>query len=190
MEIERKWLLPHLPSDAPVHSQTAIFQAYVAEHPGVVLRIRRTATRRDGEQFTLTAKGAGLRARNEWEVKIPEWLFEELWGISTDAIMKSRRVTETGEEIDVFAGELDGLVLMEREFPTTEDAEVYVLPAWAQGAIEVTDNREYQNVHLGKLSGEAAQVFLRSSQNLFTKQQIGRAVRWAVARPPSEFEMF
>ena len=52
--------------------------------------------------------------------------------------------------VDVFHEYLNGLVMMEIEFPSLEEANAYTLPDWAKSAHEVTEDTRYTNSSLAK----------------------------------------
>jgi CYTH domain-containing protein len=51
-------------------------------------------------------------------------------------------------EFDLFEGQLQGLVTLEVEFKSVEEASAFSLPAWIVGAVEVTGNSQYANKNL------------------------------------------
>ncbi len=146
VEIERKFLVRDLSVIAGV-AGTQIRQGYLSVAPARTVRVRRA-----GDRGFLTVKGrpAGSSLRRpEFEYEIPAADADEL--LDTLAlrplIEKTRyRVAAGGYvwEIDVFAGENDGLVVAEVELPA-DDAHV-VPPEWA-GA-EVTADPRYLNANL------------------------------------------
>ena len=143
MEIERKFLLAADPPLPPGTPASRLRQGYVAVAPdrGEV------RVRDDDGSCTLTVKqGAGL-TRAEHEVAITPELFAELWPLT-----EGRRVEKTRHrvpldrwvaEIDVFAGALEGLRLVEIEFATEADALAFTPPAWV--GEDVTDDPRYRN---------------------------------------------
>lgn len=143
VEIERKFLLaadPPLPPGAPA---SRLLQGYVAIAPdrGEV------RVRDDDGACTLTVKqGAGL-PRAEHEVSITPELFAELWPLTEGRrVEKVRHRVPLGglvAEIDVFAGALEGLRLVEIEFATETAALAFTPPPWV--GLEVTDDPRYKN---------------------------------------------
>jgi CYTH domain-containing protein len=51
-------------------------------------------------------------------------------------------------ELDRYHGDHDGLITMEPEFTSEEQMNAFVLPDWAQGAVEVTHDSRYKNRNL------------------------------------------
>jgi CYTH domain-containing protein len=141
-EIERKFILSRLPDDlaTPHH----IRQCYLVTTPNEV-RIRE----REGTcLLTIKSDGERERERDETEVFVPIWVFDALWPLCELRIEKNRHTLVAHPytyEVDVFAGPLLGLLILEVEFPSPEAADAFTLPAWAQSAVEVTQDRRYKN---------------------------------------------
>jgi adenylate cyclase len=144
-EIERKFLAGELPPE--VRARPArIRQAYLSIEPAEV-RVRST----DDRGHELTVKSTGGLARTEVTLPLTGEQFEELWALAAANIEKDRSVYEVGRwtaEVDVYAGKLAGLVVVEVEFPTAADAASFDPPGWF-GA-EVTEDRRYRNSALAR----------------------------------------
>jgi adenylate cyclase len=142
-EIERKFRLLHSPPTALLSGGTAISQGYVFVEDWE-LRLRSRADR-----YYLTIKGDGTISRAEWESEIPRWVFDSLWAKTEGRrLQKTRYKIPNGPlyiELDVYAGPLSGLVTLECEFPDKGTAAEFVLPSWAESAIEVTEEQAYKN---------------------------------------------
>jgi adenylate cyclase len=141
MEIERKFLLQAAPDGLGPGSP--IEQGYLAIDPaGSEVRVRR----KGGKTLMTVKTGTGLvRGEEEWALE-PE-RFERLW-----ALTEGRRVTKTRHEVplgaltvevDVYDGDLDGLVTAEVEFPDEATALAFAAPAWM--GRDVTDDARYGN---------------------------------------------
>jgi len=144
MEIERKFLLARLPENLP--EGELIQQAYLALDPEV--RVRRR-----GNQSFITIKEKGSLARQETEALVLSWVFEALWPLCELRVEKRRHIIDVGLrvlEIDVFQGSLTGLLMLEIEFPSTEEAIAFRLPSWITDAVEVTEDRRYKNQSLAR----------------------------------------
>ncbi|MHC4081498.1 MAG: CYTH domain-containing protein [Planctomycetota bacterium] len=147
LEIERKFLLDHLPAIPQRAEPHRMEQGYLPNDPG---RLRRAVGPDGVPVYTLTVKtGAGL-VRREDERTISEQEFQSLWPRTTGRrLAKTRyRVDEGGLvwEIDRYDG-LD-LVLAEVELPSA-DVEI-TIPDWLRPHIvrEVTDEPAYQNYEI------------------------------------------
>ena len=149
VEIERKFLVLHDTWKAGVVAARPIRQGYVAEGPSLTVRVRRVG----GEgRLTLKSRVAGL-SRFEFNTPLAledaERLLDE--HRTGGLIEKTRhRVRWDGREwdIDVFAGENEGLVVAEVEFDDEAAAAALVPPAWA--GREVTGEERYYNASLAR----------------------------------------
>ena len=141
MEIERKFLLLSLPNDIDMYEHVEIEQAYISVDPTIRLR------RRNSEYF-LTMKSNGLLAREELELTISKAQFEHLWGkIETNVIRKTRVIIPLQEgltaEADIYHGVLQGLMTVEVEFNSLEQAKRFDPPKWFGS--DVTEDPKYTN---------------------------------------------
>jgi CYTH domain-containing protein len=149
IEIERKFLVAEPPSDLERWPSTAIEQGYVAlDEDGTEVRVRR----RDGRTWLTVKSGAG-RVRVEEEIEIEPERFERLWTLTEGRrLEKTRYELDAGDglvlELDVYTGELEGLVVAEVEFDSEEAAEAFTPPAWV-GA-DVTEDARYKNQRLAR----------------------------------------
>lgn len=147
VEIERKFLVVDDGWRAAVQTETHIVQGYLHSGEKATVRVRIA-----GERAFLTIKGRtkGI-SRSEFEYEIPvtdaELMVEDL--VSGPVIDKVRHVVDEGGrhwEVDVFAGDNEGLVMAEIEIDA-EDDEVAV-PSWA--GLEVSDDARYFNANLAR----------------------------------------
>lgn len=146
MEIERKYLIPHIPSGLDIKETHIIEQGYLCTSP--VVRIRK-----DNDQYILTYKSKGLMVREEYNLPLTEAAYEHLKE-KTDGriIKKTRHVIPLGSslsiELDIFQADLAPLVLAEVEFPTKEMADAFTPPDWF--GEDVTFSPLYHNSALSK----------------------------------------
>lgn len=142
-EIERRFLLAGLPNAAP--AGVRMRQGYVALDGPVSVRVREA-----GGGHVLTVKGGQGLVRTEVELSIDAAQFEALWSLTAGRhIDKSRHVVPVGEhtvEVDVFGGELSGLVIAEVEFSSIESAHAFAPPSWF--GREVTGEPSWNNAAL------------------------------------------
>ena len=141
MEVERKFLVPS-PPELDGTESSEIEQGYLAIGEGEEVRLRRR-----GGRLLLTAKrGSGL-TRDEAEVEIDQGAFDRLWPLTEGRrLHKRRHVIPLGGlriEVDVYAGDLEGLVVAEIEFPSEEEANEFDPPGWF--GEEVTSDHRYRN---------------------------------------------
>ncbi len=144
-EIERKFRVARLPGG--LGKGSSLRQAYVALDGDVEVRVRS-----DGTRHVLTVKGGGGLERAEVEVAIDAAAFDELWALAGDRhLEKTRhRVDLDGltAELDLYAGALAGLAVVEVEFPSRPEAEAFDPPDWF-GA-ELTGKPGWSNAALAR----------------------------------------
>lgn len=146
-EIERKWRAHNLDILELIRAlpQQHLTQAYLITWPGE-LRVRT-----DGATCWLTAKSDGDLTREEWESEIPSWMFDQLFATTAHQIEKLRHQLKFGGytwEIDTYQGALKGLITIEIECKTEEEAKAVVLPNIFGPAHEVTEDSRYKNKSL------------------------------------------
>jgi adenylate cyclase len=144
-EIERKFLVRSDAWQAAVTESYAIRQGYLARGPEASIRIRVV----DDASAMLTVKSAQAgRERYEFEYPIPIGDAPMLLQLCDGRILEKRRhIVPVGDckwEVDVFGGNLTGLVMAELELSHADDEFAY--PDWL-GA-EVTDDARYYNASL------------------------------------------
>lgn len=146
-EIERAFLVERLPRDLVLGPGQRLRQGYLAEEAGVQVRIRLTDT-----AATLTVKSGGGLVRTEVELAVGTDDAEALWELTVgrriDKVRHRLEVAGGTAEVDVYAGELDGLVRVEVEFASQEAAEAFAPPDWF--GREVTDDRRWSNASLAR----------------------------------------
>jgi adenylate cyclase len=159
-EIERKWKLSALPMHILGQSLTPnhIRQGYL-----VVSNQGEVRFRHDKDGYTLTFKGEGSISREEenYTLKGPMGFELFLTRMVGGAIEKNRYSLAQGDitfEIDDYQGALTGLVIVEVEFSSIEQANDFILPEWLRGGTEVTNDKRFKNkylaTHLDTVRGE------------------------------------
>ena len=147
VEIERKFLLEREPENLDAHTSEEIEQGYVAiTGDGVEVRVRRYGT-----QAFLTIKSGGERERIEEEIEIDERRFRSLWPLTEGRRLQKTRYRIPARagltiELDVYHGQLEGLITAEIEFASAEAAAAFRPPAWL--GREITDDPGYKNKRL------------------------------------------
>jgi adenylate cyclase len=152
MEVERKFLVNE-PPDLSGADADEIEQGYLAIGSDGEVRVRHM-----GEKLVLTAKrGSGL-SRQEAEVELDRESFDELWPLTEGRrLQKRRHVLDRGDlkiEVDVYGGDLEGLVVAEIEFPSEEEARAFDPPDWL--GEEVTGDHRYLNETLATAGAPSA----------------------------------
>ncbi len=150
VERERKFLVDEPPPHALDADAVAFRQGYLFSDGRGSIRVRDAGP----AGCTLTFKAGDGAERTELEWSIARREFDATWPYTDDhRVEKTRRRIADGDhviELDVFGGDLDGLVLAEVEFESAEALAAFEPPAWF--GREVTDDRRYANVQLA-LSG-------------------------------------
>lgn len=149
-EIERKFLVSNLPPGIDAYPHNNIIQGYLRiSEDGSEERVRRKGTR-----YSHTVKSGKGLIREETEKEISEEQFDELWPNT-----KNKRISKIRYdigykgvliELDVYSGELEGLVVAEVEFESEEDSSYFIPPKWF--GEEITQDERYKNKNLA-LSG-------------------------------------
>jgi adenylate cyclase len=160
VEIERKFLVSGLPSGLSgvpeglsgvpegLSEGVALDQGYLVIGEGGLSEAR---LRREPGRLSLTVKhGHGL-ARGEYEVELSVEQFDALWpATSGRRLEKTRSRVPLWDglvaEVDVYAGALAGLSVVEVEFSSESEAAAFVPPDWF--GREVTEDDRYKNRRL------------------------------------------
>jgi adenylate cyclase len=147
-EIERKFLIKHLPIEILRSRHFQIAQGYLANEPGG----RHVRLRKKASTTSLTFKVGRGSAREEREIRLSPKQFAILWPAT-----RGRRLHKTRYEIpwknltieiDIYHGRNHGLMVAEVEFPSQTSRRRFKPPAWF--GREVTGEKRYSNVRLAK----------------------------------------
>ena len=150
-EIERKFMVAELPTTDRLGPGVQIRQGYIAEDDPVNVRVRIT-----GVKSTLTVKAGSGLARTEVEVEISVEQAEALWPHTAGRRLdKTRHRVSSGAgaaqhvaEVDVYAGSLAGLCVVEVEFTSEAEAAGFIPPDWF--GEELTDTPGWSNAALAR----------------------------------------
>jgi CYTH domain-containing protein len=146
-EIERKWLVETVPANTVRWSAQRLEQGYLAITDQVEVRVRRS----DGGDTRLAVKSSPALSRVEEQLPLEDAAFDRLWPLTEGRrVVKVRHTLEDAPgvvfELDVYEGELDGLVTLEVEFADEAAAARFTPPEWADR--EVTGDKAYANQSL------------------------------------------
>lgn len=146
IEIERKFLVKNNLWKASANNGTDFKQAYLTSGGPCSVRVRK-----EGNKANLNIKSATLGIlRQEFEYPIPLDEAEELLSLFCSPTVTKRRykVDYAGKtwEIDVFAGDNDGLIVAEIELDHPD--EDFELPPWLGD--EVSNEARYYNTELAR----------------------------------------
>ncbi len=157
MEIERKYSVTVLPENLSQYKNKKIEQGYLCHKP--TIRIRKS-----NNDFILTYKSkfgleptseGGPCVNNEVELPLTEEAYMTLRNKTEgNMVYKTRYLIPLGDnltaELDIFEGLLQGLVIVEVEFPDLESAASFQPPVWF--GKDLSSDKRYTNYHLSKLS--------------------------------------
>lgn len=157
MEIERKYQVRYIPGNLKDYALKEIEQGYLCNNPTV--RIRKS-----NDDFYLTYKSKinsiGQNKNNAIinnEVELPlteEAYFKLKQKIDNNLVLKSRYIIPLQNnliaELDIFHGLLEGLRMVEVEFPDEEAADSFIPPEWF--GTELSSDKSYTNHNLSKLT--------------------------------------
>lgn len=163
-ELERRFLLSELP---PGLSQPRRIRDLYIE--GTRLRLR---TVEDADGIVLQRKLGHKRRTeeanpsivNHTSLYLNEREYETLSPLPGRSVVKTRWIVEANGRraaVDVFEGELQGLTMLEVDFDTYEDMDVYTPPAWA--GVEVSHMSEFSGGELSALESEELEELLRGA---------------------------
>lgn len=146
MEIERKYLVRKLPENLEQYNKKEIAQGYLCTEP--VVRIRRS-----NDDYYMTYKGDGLMVREEYNLPLTKEAYDHLRPkIDGLLIAKTRYLIpldgKLTAELDVFEEDLNGLVIVEVEFNSVEEANAFHAPDWF--GEDVTNSGKYHNSYLSQ----------------------------------------
>jgi len=145
-EIERKFLVNKIPEDLYKYPSSHITQGYLeAADDETEVRVRG----KEGRFFKTVKSGQGLE-REEIETEIGIEAYNELWPETIGMRIEKRRYEIPYEghviELDMYLGDLAGLVVAEVEFESVEESKLFTPPAWL--GREITDDSRYKNRNL------------------------------------------
>jgi CYTH domain-containing protein/CHAD domain-containing protein len=179
-EIERKFLFDEPPEQIRGRTGKRIEQGYVTGRESVEVRLRKVE-----DQRLLTAKLGHGEARVEVEIPLGTNQFDALWPLTEPRrLRKTRYLVPLGHgleaEVDVYEGDLAGLVTAEVEFGFERQSRDFQPPAWL--GREVTGDRRYANQSLAR---EGVPLF-SSREDGKVRDMPSRSYRLKTKEAPSE----
>lgn len=148
MEIERKFLITRLPFELSDLKYADIIQFYLTDEGISPERRIRQASRSGESKYYLTEKNIGgmIREEIETEISCEEYLRLKASAV-TCGVEKTRYFipldNKLTAELDVYRGSLSGLVTVEVEFGSSDEALAFSSPSWFGN--EITDDKRYKN---------------------------------------------
>lgn len=158
MEIERKFTIKALPADLTQYACKELEQGYLCNRP--VVRVRKSVKNGEASYILCYKSKLGLEQKEdataqvcrEEEMPLTEEAYEKLISKVDGRVITKKRYLVPYEsytiELDVFAGELTGLVFAEVEFPDEEAAAAFVAPDWFEK--DVTFDDRFKNGWLAR----------------------------------------
>jgi CYTH domain-containing protein len=144
-EIERKFVVTaSIPFDLEACPSETIRQGYLAVgRDGTEVRLRAR-----GDQRSLGIKSGPSRTRVQEEIELDDRRFDSLWSLTEGRQLRKRRYVIPDDddrtiELDVYEGDLHGLITAEIEFDSERDADAFEPPAWLGD--DVTGEERYSN---------------------------------------------
>src|SRR5919198_3078972 len=145
VEIERKFRVPDPPPWLSGCRSETIEQGSLAiGGGGEEVRLRRI----DGSDVLTVKRGRG-EERLEVEIQLTDDQFRALWPLTEGRRLEKRRHRVEGDpliEVDVYRGDLAGLVIAECEFPSLAASHRFEPPQWL--GEELTADDRYANQQL------------------------------------------
>jgi CYTH domain-containing protein len=151
-EIERKFKVKKLPLELLEDiDPLELTQTYLQAKDGEEVRVRAI----NNSTFIMTMKRAtnSANVREEIECELTPEEYRAYLKLQIGTQIQKRRYKIPGDngltyELDVYQGDLEGLMVVEVEFPTEEMANSFVKPDWFGN--EVTSDKRYKNASLAK----------------------------------------
>ncbi len=153
MEIERKFLISHLPDNLEAYEHKEIEQGYLSTAP--VLRIRK-----EDDNYYCTYKSTGMMSREEYNLPLTRESYQHLREkVDGYIISKTRYLIPLLEpvedfthsltiELDIFHENIAPLIIAEVEFESEAEANAFQPPAWF--IQDVTYDGKYHNSYLSE----------------------------------------
>jgi adenylate cyclase len=157
VEIERRFLVVDCPALTDLAS-VDIVQGYLAlGDGGGEVRVRQA-----GERRILTVKSGFGLVRHETEIELTAVQFEVLWPATLSRRIEKRRYTFPVDgrqlEVDVYGGDLSGLIVAEIEFESVEASRSFLAPSWC--VCEVTEDERFRNRSIVALTPNGLRALL------------------------------
>ncbi|MGM0461330.1 MAG: CYTH domain-containing protein [Fibrobacterota bacterium] len=144
-EIERQFLIHHLPPDLDSHPKYGIDQGYLSIEKNREVRLRRS-----NDSYMLTVKSGRHMIRREEEIILTAEQFYTLWPLTEDFRIRKTRYRIPHNrfiiELDIYYEELQGFAAAEVEFANRADAQAFIPPPWF--GREVTCDERYKNKNI------------------------------------------
>lgn len=185
-EIERKYAIKYIPEDIKIEKTTNIKQCFIYNDKITLIRLRKITTLNRGESpkieyvYTLKTKGDieyenGNKLGKKYEIEnnITQEEYEKLLERKiSNTIDKTRIVVPIKDnlraEIDIYYGYLEGLLTLEVEFESSEEAEEFVKPDWFGEELGYSklSNRKLSEMTKEEFESKVTKEFLENNRKL------------------------
>ena len=150
IERERRFLLTEFPKNANVIRTRQICDRYI---DGTTLRLRKLVDEDGSASFKLTQKIPARDSGGQQGLIVTMYLAEAEFGVFEQ--LPAHTLTKTRHSIppfgvDVFDGELQGLILAEAEFYSSAAADALIIPSYIFK--EVSDDKRFTGGYLARAS--------------------------------------
>lgn len=160
LEIERKFLLDGK-YNFDSYDFSVINQSYIRFKP--VSRVRKV-----DDKYYYNQKGEGTLVREESEKEITKDTYDKIIEYKIGrTINKNRYRVPVGKyvaEVDKYLDDLEGLLVVEVEFKSLEDANNFVVPSWF--GKEITDDLRYKNDNLAIATKDEVSELLNNTKEV------------------------
>jgi len=132
LEIEKTFLVKKIPSNLSNYKSHQIKQGYISSTPSP-LRIRQ-----NDNEFELTKKirikPNDFSSHEEINIPLTEYEFNKLWPLVEKHLEKNRYYlpleNNLTAELNIYKGDLEGLAMVEVEFTSQKEMELFKSPVW------------------------------------------------------------
>ena len=155
IEIERKFLVINFPNigiNLKTLKKNKIVQGYISTLADKT-QVRLRNINNESYFLTIKTKTSHDLQRVETETQLTASQFQRLWPtVERRTITKTRYYIPHGSynlELDLYGGKLMGLVTVEAEFQSLDEAKTFIPPSWVEK--EISTDSSYGNPHLAVL---------------------------------------
>lgn len=164
MEIERKFTVKEIPAELRQYTCKELEQGYLCTRP--VVRVRKSVKNGEANYILCYKSKLGLEKKadataqvcREEEMPLTAEAYEKLLSKVDGRVITKKRYLIPYDaytiELDVFGGELTGLVFAEVEFPDEEAAASFVQPSWFDKDVTFDDRFKNNKLALWKEAPE------------------------------------
>ena len=146
-EIERRFLIKELPNLSNLSSDE-IEQRYISHKHDIRIR-------KKDDKYYITSKSEGTIKRTEIETEINKTTYEILSSMTIGNIIKKTRYyipinNNHMAELNIYHDNFEGLITIEIEFNSLEEAINFIPPSWF--GQDITENDQYKNQNLANIN--------------------------------------